>query len=44
MLGAPDIFATLVFNGVTLLGHLPLGATSLGFLFVIALGTTALLI
>jgi hypothetical protein len=41
MLGAPDIFVTLVFNGVTFLGHLPRRATSLGLLLPIVGGTIA---
>ena len=44
MLGTPDKFATLVFDGVTFLGHLPLGATSLGRLLPVVCGTTALLL
>jgi len=44
MLGTPDIFATLVFDGVTFLGHLPLRATSLGRLLpVLCFATTLLL-
>ncbi len=44
MLGTPDKFATLVFNGVTFLGHLPLGSTSLGWLLPIVGGTIVLLL
>ena len=44
MLGAPDKFAALVFKGVTFLGHLPLGATSLGWLLPTVGGTITLLL
>ena len=44
MLGTPDIFVTLVFDGVTFLGHLPLRATSLGRLLPILCFATTLLL
>ena len=44
MLGTPDIFASLVFDGFTFLGNLPLRATSLGRLLPIVCFTTALLL
>ena len=44
MLGTPDIFATLVPDGVTFLVHLPLRATRLDRLLPVICFTTALLL
>ena len=44
MLGTPDIFATLVPDGVTFLVHLPLRATRLDRLLPVICGTTTLLL